>query len=856
MNMPQNDHGALRSPDKMTVFQKCVSNFNQSTVSVDKARALLTDLVHLFYLGETFPEAEATQLFFTITKLFQKENVGLKQMVYLAIKELVPLTDNVIMGTSVLMRDVQQKSSTMDSRLYKPMALRALCSILDASAVESMDRLMRSSIVDRDGFVSSAALVSSYHLLEISRETVKRWSNEVSESMKMPASQIAQYHALGLLYEMRAQDNVALLKLVVSLDENNVLRDANAMALHVRYIGQLLTELGDHPQLLPLLKVYLRNRSDIASIEALKTILAVCKNEEIVAEAMSVLNAYLESPRAISRFAGIRILNRYASVRPDLIAEYCNSSLENLITDSNTSIATYAISVLLKTGSASSVDRLIHFVTKMLTDIPEDFRLVVVDAVRSLAKRFPNKHKDMLEFFADSLRQEGGLTLKLAIVEAISDVLGARSVDTLSDSVDQALLMLCETIEDSEYPEVTVRVLHLLGEVGPASSNASTLVRFIYNRVILENSVVRAAAVSALARFQDCVPDVHNLLERSCRDVNDEVRDRAAVALVIPVPQISKAQQFSIADLEKQVQSYLESPENFSAAFDISKVAMQTDEERQRQLVPEALDEPVPSAVEEKVVVPAVDKHELLAALVEAVPEIADLGELLHSTAPSSLTDDDMEYIVSARLHVFPQHLVAQYDIRNNFDLEISNVSMETDLDFENELVKQFGTTIPTLQPYSSDSLYVAFTRDGTPVGEIPSTMRFVADGSDEDYALDDFEITASAYVVPSSVADFDAKFAELDNEETGARQFATCKTIADSVSLLKTRLGMFPVSGTDIVPEDANIHTLKLFGVSLEGDEVAAVVRLVSSSRGGIAGKAKVHSSNPDLSFTVVEGL
>ena len=36
----------------------------------------------------------------------------------------------------------------------------------------------------------------------------------------------------------------------------------------------------------------------------------------------------------------------------------CNLDLENLITDSNRSIATLAITTLLKTGAESSVDRL------------------------------------------------------------------------------------------------------------------------------------------------------------------------------------------------------------------------------------------------------------------------------------------------------------------------------------------------------------------------------------------------------------------------------------------------------------------------------------------------------------------
>jgi len=56
-------------------------------------------------------------------------------------------------------------------------------------------------------------------------------------------------------------------------------------------------------------------------------------------------------------------------------------------------------------------------------------------------------------------------------------------------------------------------------------------IRYIYNRVILENATVRAAAVSALARFgalcDDLLGNILVLLTRCMMDNDDEVRDRA-----------------------------------------------------------------------------------------------------------------------------------------------------------------------------------------------------------------------------------------------------------------------------------------------------------------------------------------
>ena len=47
----------------------------------------------------------------------------------------------------------------------------------------------------------------------------------------------------------------------------------------------------------------------------------------------------------------------------------------------------------------------------------------------------------------------------------------------------------------------TFQILHFLGNEGPKSVDPSKYIRYIHNRVILENATVRASAVSALAKF-------------------------------------------------------------------------------------------------------------------------------------------------------------------------------------------------------------------------------------------------------------------------------------------------------------------------------------------------------------------
>merc|ERR1711865_1208809 len=102
---------------------------------------------------------------------------------------------------------------------------------------------------------------------------------------------------------------------------------------------------------------------------------------------------------------------------------------------------------------------------------------------------------------------------------------------------ESSLLHLCEFIEDCEFTRLSTEILHLLGELGPSTSAPARYIRFIYNRVILENAAVRAAAVSSLSKFAASCPSLRSsimtLLKRSLIDEDDEARDRAAISVRI-----------------------------------------------------------------------------------------------------------------------------------------------------------------------------------------------------------------------------------------------------------------------------------------------------------------------------------
>lgn len=441
--------------------------------------------------------------------------------------------------------------------------------LLKASTVQAIERSIKTAIVDKVPSVSSAALVSAYHLLPIARDVVRRWQSETQEAASGAKSgggfslgfnaqnshalaatgtnYMTQYHAIGLLYQMRSHDRMALVKMVQQYSAAGVVKSPAATVMLVRLAAKLAE---DDPSLrkpmMQLLDGWLRHKSEMVNFEAAK---AICDMHDVtdgeVVQAIHVLQLFLTSPRAVTKFAAIRILHNFATFKPDSVRT-CNPDIEALITNSNRSIATFAITTLLKTGNESSVDRLMKQIQGFMSEITDEFKVTIVEAIRTLCLKFPSKQAGMLAFLSGILRDEGGYEFKRAVVESMFDL-----IKFVPDSKEDALAHLCEFIEDCEFTKLAVRILHLLGMEGPKTAHPTKYIRYIYNRVVLENAIVRAAAVTALAKFgvgqkdPEVKRSVHVLLTRCLDDTDDEVRDRAALNLRLMEKEGEEADQMA-----------------------------------------------------------------------------------------------------------------------------------------------------------------------------------------------------------------------------------------------------------------------------------------------------------------------
>lgn len=83
--------------------------------------------------------------------------------------------------------------------------------------------------------------------------------------------------------------------------------------------------------------------------EAAKALCALPVDARDLTQAIVVLQLFLGSSKPTLRFAAVRTLSQVALTQPMLVTR-CNEDMETLISDSNRSIATLAITTLLKTG--------------------------------------------------------------------------------------------------------------------------------------------------------------------------------------------------------------------------------------------------------------------------------------------------------------------------------------------------------------------------------------------------------------------------------------------------------------------------------------------------------------------------
>ncbi|EEE58633.1 hypothetical protein OsJ_09998 [Oryza sativa Japonica Group] len=885
--------------EKGAVLQEARA-FHDPQLDARKCSQVITKLLYLLNQGETFTKVEATEVFFAVTKLFQSKDAGLRRLVYLMIKELSPSSDEVIIVTSSLMKDMNSKTD-----MYRANAIRVLCRIIDGTLLTQIERYLKQAIVDKNPVVASAALVSGIHLLQANPEIVKRWSNEVQEAVQSRFA-LVQFHGLALLHQIRQNDRLAISKMVSGLTRGSV-RSPLAQCLLIRYTSQVIressmnTQTSDRP-FFDYLESCLRHKSEMVILEAARKIAEMDVTSRELAPAITVLQLFLSSSKPVLRFAAVRTLNKVAMTRP-LAVTNCNVDLESLMSDQNRSIATLAITTLLKTGNESSVDRLMKQITNFMSDIADEFKIVVVEAIRSLCLKFPLKYRSMMNFLSNSLREEGGFEYKKAIVDSIVTL-----ISEIPDAKEIGLLYLCEFIEDCEFTYLSSQlpmnyqvvlldivknadamILHLLGNEGPRTSDPSRYIRYIYNRVILENATVRASAVSTLAKFGALVdalkPRIFVLLRRCLFDTDDEVRDRATLYLQTLDGEVA------VGSTEKDVKEFLFGSFDVPLAnleattampygiltssnlrnplrepFDISLVSREVKSQPLQEK--KAPGKKPPAGAPAPAPVPAVDAYQ---KILSSIPEFSGFGRLFKSSEPVELTEAETEYAINVVKHIYSSHVVLQYNCTNTIPEQLlENVTVYVDATDAEEFSEVCSKPLRSLPYDSPGQIFVAFEKpEHVPAtGKFSNVLKFIVkevdtstgevdeDGVEDEYQIEDLEIVSADYMLRVAVSNFRNAWENMDPESERVDEYGlgVRESLAEAVSAVISILGMQPCEGTEVVPKNARSHTCLLSGVFIGDAKVLVRLSFGLSGPKEVAMKLAVRSDDPEVSDKIHE--
>jgi coatomer protein complex subunit gamma len=407
-----------------------------------------------------------------------------------------------------------------------------------------------------------------------------------------------------------------------------------------------------------------------------------------------------------------------------------------------------------------------------------------------------------------------------------------------------ALAHLCEFIEDCEFTKLSVRILHLLGVEGPKAPQPTKYVRYIYNRVVLENAIVRAAAVTALAKFgvgqkdPEVKRSVAVLLTRCLDDTDDEVRDRVAFNLRLMEEEDEVAEHFvkngefygqtrmvkelthvvdslySLSTFEHQLVLYVTATDKktFATAFDISAIPVVLHEqalaeERTKKLTTATPTLKAPSTgppkskptegADEAASTASTKKY---AEQLMRIPELREYGALLKSSAPVELTESETEYVVSAVKHIFRQHIVLQYNIKNTLpETVLEDVSVVASPSDEDEVLEEeFIVPCSKLPSSEPGVVYVAFKKLGGehsfPLTSFSNNLKFTSKeidpttgdpeetGYEDEYQVEDLDLTGSDYVIPAFAGSFDHVWEQTGangNEASETFQLSNAKSIA-----------------------------------------------------------------------------
>ena len=263
---------------------------------------------------------------------------------------------------------------------------------------------------------------------------------------------------------------------------------------------------------------------------------------------------------------------------------------------------------------------------------------------------------------------------------------------------------------------------------------------------------------------------------------------------------------FSLSTFEHQLVMYVtaEDKATFVTAFDISTIPVVSHEqalaeERTKKLTSATPTLKAPSTGPKKAQANGTSDS-ATAALATAqkhserlmqIPELKAYGHVLSSSVPVELTESETEYVVSVIKHIYKDNLVLQYEIKNTMPevvLEEVSVIATPAEDEDQALEEDFTIPVSKVTMAVPGTVFVSFKKIvdvAYPVTSFTNVLKFTSkeidpttgepdeSGYEDEYQVEDLEISGGDYVIPAFAGSFDHAW-----EQTGANGEEASETL------------------------------------------------------------------------------
>lgn len=184
------------------------------------------------------------------------------------------------------------------------------------------------------------------------------------------------------------------------------------------------------------------------------------------------------------------------------------------------------------------------------------------------------------------------------------------------------------------------------------------------------------------------------------------------------------------------------------------------------------------------------------------IPEMKAYGNVLKSSSVVELTESETEYVVTVVKHIFKEHIVLQYEVKNTLpDTVLEQVSVVATPAEEEELEEDFIIPAPKLATDEPGTIYVSFKKvngeSSFPVSSFTNVLKFTTKeidpttsepeetGYDDEYQVEDLELVGSDFIIPAFAGNFNHIWEQVGAQGEEAEetlQLSAVKSIAGKI--------------------------------------------------------------------------